>query len=164
MTKNFVFQPDAANKTIQLSIEFSAPIEKVWRAFTEVELLEKWLAPKPMTVCFKIMDFRVGGMWLYSMGMPGEHKGWARADFTAIEPGRLIISTNLFTDEHGNAPEGAPKSRTETRFSTTADNGTKVEVVKIFTKEETVTLFDQNGFKEGTLMGYQQLDELLASE
>jgi len=164
MTKNFVFETDADNKTIQLSIEFSAPIEKVWRAFTEVELLEKWLAPKPMTVNFKIMDFRVGGMWLYSMGMLGEHKGWSRADFTEIEHKRLIVSTNMFTNEHGIAPEGAPKSQTETRFSTTTDNGTKVEVVKIFTKEETVTLFAQNGFKEGTFMGYQQLDELLASE
>jgi len=165
MTKNFVFEPDAANKTIHLSIEFSAPIEKVWRAFTEVELLEKWMAPKPMTINFKVMDFRVGGMWLYSMGMPGEHKGGcSRADFTAIEHGRLIVSTNMFTDEHGNAPEGAPKSQTETRFSSTEDNGTKVEVVKIFTKEETVTLFAENGFKEGTIMGYEQLDELLASE
>ena len=146
MTKNFVFEPDAAAKTIYLSCEFSAPIEKVWRAFTEVELLEKWMAPKPMTIKFKVLDFRVGGMWLYSMGMPGDHKGWSRADFTAIEHGRLIASTNMFTDEHGNAPDGAPKSQTETRFSTIDGNGTKVEVVKIFTNEETVKLFSENGF------------------
>jgi uncharacterized protein YndB with AHSA1/START domain len=127
------------------------------------ELLQK--LNYSMTINFKVMDFRVGGMWLYSMGMPGEHKGGcSRADFTEIEYCRLIVSTNMFTDEHGNAPEGAPKSQTETRFSSTEDNGTKVEVVKIFTKEETVTLFAENGFKEGTIMGYEQLDELLASE
>lgn len=42
MTNNFVFEKDLAVKRIHVLREFNAPIEKVWRAWTEPALLEKW--------------------------------------------------------------------------------------------------------------------------
>ncbi len=45
---------DFKEKSILVSREFKAPLQTVWRAFTESELLEKWWAPKPWrTVTFK---------------------------------------------------------------------------------------------------------------
>jgi len=164
MTSNFVFEPDLAAKTIYISCEFSAPIEKVWKAFTEPTLIEKWIAPKPWTAETKIMDFTVGGIWLYAMVSPEGQKHWSRAEFTAIERCSAFSSINMFSDEEGSAPEGAPRSHTETKFSSIDGNKTKVDVVKTFTNEATVKMFVERGFKEGTLMGYSQLDELLASE
>ncbi len=161
MTSNFVFEPDLAAKQIYISCEFSAPIEKVWKAFTEPDLVDKWVAPKPWTAVTKKMDFTVGGIWLYAMVSPEGHKHWSLVEFTAIEHGSLIVSTNMFSDEEGNTPEGAPKSHTETKFSSVDGNSTKVDVVKTFTHEDTVKMFVERGFKEGTLMGYEQLEELL---
>jgi len=164
MTTNFVFEPDLAAKKIYISCEFSAPIEKVWRAFTEPDLIVKWIAPKPWTAENKIMDFTVGGIWLYAMVSPEGQKHWSYAEFTAIENGRAISSTNMFSDENGTTVANGPKSYTETKFSSVEGNKTKVEVVKIFTEEATVKMFVERGFKEGTMMGYNQLEELLASE
>ena len=84
MTSNFVFEHDLAAKTIHMSREFNAPIEKVWRAFTEAELLDKWVGPKPYNAVTKIMEFTVGGIWLYAMVGPEGPKGCSRAEFTAI--------------------------------------------------------------------------------
>ena len=164
MTSNFVFEPDLAAKTIYISCEFSAPIEKVWKAFTEPTLIEKWIAPKPWTAETKIMDFTVGGIWLYAMVSPEGQKHWTRIEFTAIENGSSISSTNMFSDEDGNTVAGAAKSYTETKFSSIDGNKTKVDVVKTFTDVATVKRFAEMGFKEGTIMGYNQLDKLLASE
>ncbi len=164
MTNNFVFEPDLAAKTIHIVREFNAPIEKVWKAFTEPDLIEKWIAPKPWKAETKIMDFTVGGIWLYAMVSPEGQKHWTHAEFTAIENGSAISSTNMFSDEDGNAVAGAAKSYTETKFTSIDGNRTKVDVVKIFTEEATVKMFVERGFKEGTIMGYNQLDELLASE
>ncbi|SHM14187.1 SRPBCC domain-containing protein [Mucilaginibacter sp. OK098] len=164
MTNNFVFETDLAAKKIHISREFNASIEKVWRAWTEPALIEKWIAPKPWTAETKIMDFTVGGIWLYAMVSPEGQKHWTLAEFTAIENGSIISSTNMFCDEGGTTVAGAPKSYTEAKFSSIDGNKTKVDVVKIFTDEATVKMFAEMGFKEGTIMGYNQLDELLASE
>lgn len=164
MTNNFVFEADLAAKTIHIVREFNAPIEKVWKAWTDPDLIEKWIAPKPWTAETKIMDFTVGGIWLYAMVSPEGQKHWTHVEFTAIENGSSISSTNMFSDEDGNTVAGAPKSYTETKFSSIDSNKTKVDVVKTFTDEATVKMFVEMGFKEGTIMGYNQLDELLASE
>ena len=49
MSKTTVVK-DFQEKSILVSREFNAPLEIVWRAFTESELLEKWWAPKPWSV------------------------------------------------------------------------------------------------------------------
>src|ERR1700743_1742193 len=83
MTNNFVFETDLAAKKIHVR-EFNAPIEKVWKAFTDPDLLEKWVAPKPWTAKTKIWDFTVGGISLYAMVSPEGQKYWVYAEFTEI--------------------------------------------------------------------------------
>src|ERR1700756_1383880 len=133
MTNNFIFEPDLDAKTIHIIREFNAPIEKVWRAWTEPDLIEKWIAPKPWKAETKIMNFTVGGIWLYAMVSPEGQKHWTRIEFTAIENGSSISSTNMFSDEDGTVASGAAKSYTETKFSSIDDNRTEVDVVKTFT-------------------------------
>ena len=38
---------DVANKKIVVVREFDAPLEEVWKAWTEKELLDQWWAPRP---------------------------------------------------------------------------------------------------------------------
>jgi uncharacterized protein YndB with AHSA1/START domain len=161
MTSNFTFEPNYAEKEIYLACEFTAPIDKVWKAFTVPELIEKWLAPKPFTLETVKFDFTVGGIWLYAMIITDGKRGYTRIEFTEIVHESVIAGIYMFSDEHGSIVEGAPRSLTTTKFSKTENNGTKVEVTKAFTDEETVKRFAEMGFKEGTLMGYEQLDALL---
>lgn len=164
MTNNFKFEPDMSAKIIYISREFNAPVGKVWKAFTEPDLIEKWIAPKPWVVKTKIMDFTVGGIWLYAMISPEGQKHWSYAEFTTIEIGSAIASTNMFSDEDGKTAANGPKSHTTTKFSSIDGYKTKVDVTKTFTDEATVKMFVEMGFKEGTIMGYNQLDELMASD
>ncbi|MHB1921926.1 MAG: SRPBCC family protein [Chitinophagaceae bacterium] len=164
MTNNFVFETDLAAKTIHIVREFNAPIKKVWRAWTEPDLIDKWIGPQPWTAKTKIMNFTVGGIWLWAMVGPEGQKHWTRIEFTAIENGSSISSINMFSDEDGSTVAGAPKSYTVTKFSSIDSNKTKVDVVKTFTDAASVKWFIEMGFKEGTILGYNQLDELLAAE
>ncbi len=164
MTNNFVFETDLAAKKIHIVREFNAPIEKVWKAWTDPDLIEKWMAPKPWTAVTKIMDFTVGGIWLYAMVSPEGQKHWVYAEFTAIENGSAFSSTGMFCDGEGNPVTDAPKSYRDTKFSSIDGNRTKVDMVITFEDEATIKLFVEGGFKEGTTMTLNQLDELLASE
>ena len=164
MTNNFVFESDLDAKTIHIVREFNAPIEKVWKAFTDPDVLEKWIAPKPWTAETKIWDFTVGGISLYAMVSPEGQKHWVYAEFTAIENGSAISTTGMFCDGEGNPVTDGPKSSRDTKFSSIEGNRTKVDSVITFDDEATIKWFVEGGFKEGTTMTFIQLDELLASE
>ncbi len=162
MTKNFVFEADVAAKKIHISREFNAPIEKVWRAWTEPALIEKWIAPKPWTAETKTWDFTVGGIWLYAMVGPDGQKHWVYAEFNAIENGSAFSATGMFCDAEGNPVASEPKSYRDTKFLSIEGNRTRIESVITFEDESTIKWFVEGGFKEGTIMGFEQLDELLA--
>ena len=164
MTNNFVFEPDLAAKKIHIIREFNAPIEKVWRAYTDPDLLRKWIAPKPWTVVPKIADFTVGGVWQYAMVSPEGHKHWVYDKFISIENCSAISSIGMSCDADGNPDTNGSKTYVETKFSSIEGNRTKVDSVITFDDEATIKWFVEGGFKEGTTMALEQLDELLASE
>jgi uncharacterized protein YndB with AHSA1/START domain len=151
-----------AAKTIRISREFNAPIEKVWKAWIEPGLFEKWIAPKPWTAKTKLMDFTVGGIRLYAMVSPEGQQHWVYDKFTAIEKESAISSIGMGCDEEGNPITDGPKSYVDTKFSSIEGNRTKVYSVITFEDEATIKWFVEGGFKEGTIATFNQLDELLA--
>ena len=164
MTNSFLFETDLAAKKIHVVREFNAPIEKVWRAFTEAAVLEKWIAPKPWTAVTKTMDFTIGGIWLYAMVGTEGQKHWVYAEFTAIENGSAFSTTGMFCDGEGNPLTAGPKSYRDTNFYAIDGNRTKVDMMIAFEEESSIKMFVEGGFKLGTDMTFNQLDELLAAE
>lgn len=164
MTNHFEFEADLANKKIHIAREFDAPIAKVWKAWTEPKLLEKWTVLKHWTAVTKIMDFTVGGVWLYAMVSPEGQKHWVYAKFTAIETGRAISSTGMFCDGEGDPVLDGPKSYRDTTFTSIEGNRTKINMVIRFEEESTLKMFVEGGFEEGIARTLTLLDELLALE
>lgn len=164
MANNFVFEADLAAKKIHISRDFNAPIEKVWKAWTDPEIIEKWIAPKPWKAETKIWDFTVGGVWLYAMVGTEGQKHWVYAKFTAIENSSAFSSMGMFCDGDGNPVHDAPKSYKDTKFSSIDGDRTRVDSVITFEEESTIKMFVEMGFKEGTTASLNNLDELLASE
>lgn len=164
MTNNFVFETDLGAKTIHITREFNAPVEKVWRAWTEPALLEKWVVLKHWTAETRTMDFTVGGVWLYAMISPEGQKHWVYAQFTAIETGKAIATTGMFCDADGNPVLDGPKSYRHTTFSAVEENRTKLEMLITFEEESTIKMFVEGGFKAGIAMTLELLDDLLTAE
>jgi uncharacterized protein YndB with AHSA1/START domain len=164
MTNNFVFEADMAAKQIHVVREFNAPVEKLWKAWTDPEIIEKWIAPKPWSAKTKTWDFTVGGVWLYAMVGTGGEQHWVYAKFTAIENGSALSTVGMFCDGDGNPVPDAPKSYRDTRFTPIDGTRSKVDTVITFEDESTIKWFVEGGFKEGTTMTFEQLDELLAPE
>lgn len=163
MTNNFVFETDLAAKKIHVVREFNAPIEKVWKAWTDPDLLEKWWGPKPWVAVTKSMNFTVGGVWLYAMVGPEGQKHWSNAKFTAIENGSRFAADTVFSDENGTVAPGAPVGHWDNKFVVIGNNKTKVVVDVSFDDESTIKMMVEMGFEGGFTMGLNQLDELLAS-
>jgi len=161
MAKNTLFKKDLANKRLHVTREFDAPVGKVWKAWTESELLDKWWAPKPWRAETKTMDFKEGGAWLYRMVGPDGTSQWSNIHFTIIVPGKSFSSACNFCDEHGNTDSNMPAMYWLVEFEATT-TGTKVEVELTFDKEADMEKIMTMGFEGGFTMGLGNLDELLA--
>ncbi|MDB5134366.1 MAG: Activator of Hsp90 ATPase 1 family protein [Mucilaginibacter sp.] len=160
MTKNFVFEKDLSAKKIHVIREFNAPIEKVWKAWTDPDLLEKWWGPKPWVAKTKSMDFIVGGIWLYYMVGPEGQKHWSHVKFTAIENGSRFAADTVFSDENGTVASDASVGHWDNKFVAVGDK-TKVVVDISFDDEATMKMMVEMGFEGGFTMGLNQLEELL---
>lgn len=158
-----ILEKDITAKKIHIERDFNAPIEKVWKAWTEPAMLEKWWGPKPWVARTKSMDFTVGGAWLYAMVGPEGQEHWSYVKFTAIEAGSRFAADAIFCDENGNTVPGAPVGHWDNKFIAAGDK-TKVVVDLTFDTEADIKMLVEMGFEGGFTMGLNQLDELLASE
>lgn len=100
-TALFDFQVDKAACAIRVDHSFDAPIDLVWSAWTESDILDQWWAPKPYRNVTLSMDFRAGGRWHYYMISPQDEKHYCFFDYSAIEPMRSYTGADGFCDEHG---------------------------------------------------------------
>ncbi len=163
-TKNeTVYTQDVANKKMTVVREFAAPIERVWAAWTQAELLDKWWAPKPWKAETKSMNFKEGGMWLYSMVGPNGERHWAAKEYKTIHAPKSFTSEDAFTDEHGKKNADFAPNFWGSQFQP-SPVGTKVTVEIIYKNEEEMQKQINMGFKEGFAMGHDNLDELLAKD
>lgn len=163
MTSNMIFEKDLSGKKIHIERKFNAPIEKVWKAWTDPTLLEKWWGPKPWIAKTISMDFKVGGAWRYVMEGPEGQQHWSNVKFTAIEDGNRFSADAIFCDENGITLPGAPVGHWDNKFLAAGDK-TTVVVDLSFDAEADIKMLVEMGFEGGFTMGLNQLDELLAAE
>lgn len=161
VTKETIFTKDVANKKIKVVREFDAPLDLVWRAWTESEMLDQWWAPRPWKAVTKSMDFREGGRWFYYMEGPDGSRHYCILDYKTITPKKSITSKDAFCDENGNITTDFPSMDWKNVF-TAAGNATKVEIEITFASEADLEKIIEMGFKEGFAAAHTNLDELLA--
>lgn len=149
-------------KSIIIKREFNAPLENVWRAFTESELLEQWWAPAPWKAESKKMDFKPGGYWLYCMVGPNGEKHYGRTNYISIDKHKSYDLEDVFCDENGTVNTALPVSKGRTSFSKTA-NGTVVEFKMTYATEEALKQIIEMGFEQGITMCFDQLDNLFST-
>ena len=156
----FDFTVDKSTKTVFITREFDAGLSLVWDAFTQQEILDQWVAPKPWVSKTKFMDFKVGGRRFYAMVGPEGLERWAIQKYTAISPKTNFKMTNAFADKDEN-PE-LPGSEWDYTFS--EQNGkTKVSITIYNESLARLEKMIEMGFTEGFKMSMNNLENLLAT-
>jgi uncharacterized protein YndB with AHSA1/START domain len=153
------FEKDLANKQLLVTREFKAPIEKVWRAWTEAEQLDKWWGPRPWNAETKTMDFKPNGQWLYAMVGPAGEKHWSNVFFTAVGTNTFDY-TCIFSDENGIANTDFP----EVHWHVTMKQEGEKTIVNVTVRFDDLADLEKlvaMGFQGGFTMGLNQLEELL---
>jgi uncharacterized protein YndB with AHSA1/START domain len=97
---------DASRDAVEIERTYDAPVDLVWRMWTDPAHFQAWYGPEGATVSVAEMDVRVGGARRVCMQVVtprGPVEMWfAGRHLEVIEPTRLVY-TEAMTDEHGNA-------------------------------------------------------------
>jgi uncharacterized protein YndB with AHSA1/START domain len=154
------FVVNKETKTVSITKEFDAKRDLVWDAYTKAELLDQWWAPKPFASRTKVMDFEVGGRRFYAMVSPEGAERWIVQKYTSITPKTNFKMFNAFADADENLE--LPGSDWDLSFSE-QDGTTKVNI-SIYNEslERLDRIIADGGFRTGTEMQLQNLEELLA--
>lgn len=98
---------DQNKKELVIERTFDAPVETVWKYWTEPEYFKKWWGPNIFTCPVSQIDFKVGGKYLHCMrGTAGDFKDkdfWSTGIYKEIVPMKKIVATDSFADKDGNA-------------------------------------------------------------
>ncbi|GIV37616.1 MAG: hypothetical protein KatS3mg032_1995 [Cyclobacteriaceae bacterium] len=159
----FNFTVDKDNNQIKVERSFNAPIDLVWAAWTQADILDQWWAPYPWRAETKHMDFREGGYWLYAMAGPGGEKHWSRADYLKIIPEKFFSYMDGFCNEAGILNTALPRSQWENNFMEKAGQ-TQVNILLTFNSLSDLETIIQMGFKEGFTAGLENLDQYLEAQ
>ena len=85
---------------------FDAPIELVWRAWTDPQHVMRWWGPKGFTSPSCKIDFREGGKFIFCMRAPKEFQGgqdfYTAGVYKKIVPLKLIEFSQALSDKDGN--------------------------------------------------------------
>jgi uncharacterized protein YndB with AHSA1/START domain len=153
MGKSNVVAP-AGVPQIEVTREFDAPRDLVYRAYTDPELLVQWLGPRGMEMVIDQFDVRHGGTYRYvhrdangnEYAFRGVFHGAPSPDgiVQTFEwegmPGHISLDTATFEDLGGRT-----RLRTNSVFQSVADRDGML----------------QSGMEDGMNQGFEQLDELL---
>jgi len=164
----FDFTVDKATKMVFITREFDAELSLVWDAFTKAEILDQWVAPKPMIAKTKYQDFKVGGKRFYAMINPEGQERWAIQEYTSITPKTNFKMYNAFANAYGN-PElsGSEWDHTFSEQNASPDDpfGRGATKVSIAIYNESLERLERilDGFTQGMKMSLSNLEDLLAS-
>jgi uncharacterized protein YndB with AHSA1/START domain len=140
---------------IIITREFDAPRDLVFRAYTDPELLVRWLGPRDLTTTFDHYEARDGGRWRYVSTDPQGNEYGFHGVFHGTPSPDGTVQTFEF--------EGVPGHvALETLTMEERDGRTLVRTVSSFQSVEDRDGMVASGMERGVREGDERMDELLA--
>jgi uncharacterized protein YndB with AHSA1/START domain len=139
---------------IDMSREFDAPRDLVFKAYTDPELLVQWLGPRKYRMTIDKYDLRDGGQWRYvNTDDDGNAWGFHGVFHGSPSPDRMVQTFEF---------EGAPGNVSLEELTLEERDGkTIVRTHSVYQTLEARDAMVASGMAEGVEDGFDRLDELL---
>ena len=140
---------------IEFIREFDAPVEAVFRAHKDPDLIKQWLGPNGYEVKIERYDFRTGGSYRY-IHKDGDDEYAFNGVFHVVCENAFAIQTFEF--------EGFPDvvSIESLRFEDLGNGRTRLVGHSVYPTQEARDGMVASGMERGMSEGYGRLDGLLA--
>lgn len=140
---------------IDFEREFDAPVEALFRAHREPDLVKQWLGPRGLEMEVDNYDFRTGGSYRYVHRAADGDEHWFRGVFHTVRENEFAIQTFEY--------EGFPDvvSLDSMRFEDLGGGRSRLVGHSVFSDPEAAEAMVQSGMESGMREGYERLDDLL---
>ncbi|WP_413560817.1 SRPBCC family protein [Bdellovibrio sp. HCB209] len=91
------------SKLLEIDRKFNAPVEKLFEAFADGEIIKKWWWPNGMYADNVVYEFVEGGRYFINMKGYENGGGGMTGRFEEIVQNERIVMTDQFADEKGTA-------------------------------------------------------------
>jgi uncharacterized protein YndB with AHSA1/START domain len=140
---------------IDMSREFDAPRDLVFKAYTDPELLVQWLGPRKYKMSVESWDVRDGGKWRY-VNSDDDGNAWG---FHGVFHGDQTPDGMLQTFEF----EGSPGNVSlESLVFEDEDGKTVIRNHSVYQSIQARDAMIESGMEGGVNEGFDRLDELIA--
>ena len=155
-TPETTIEADPAVPTIRIVRDFDAPPDRVYRAWTDPELVVRWMGPNGVEMTLDHWDATTGGSYRYTIGKDGEEAAAFFGSFHEARPGERLVQT--FTWE--GMPDGVALETIT--FEDLGDGRTRTIGLSLVENLEARDGIMASGMEVGVYEGYEKLDALLA--
>jgi uncharacterized protein YndB with AHSA1/START domain len=146
---------EPGGQAVIIEHEFDAPIDKVWRAYTEPDLYIQWMGPHELTGKIDAWEMKPGGKYGYTHttadGQSFSFVGYRRE----VKPKERIVETFEWLGLPGHI------SLNSADLMDLGDGRTKVVATAVFQTPEDRDGMIESGMERGITEGNERLDELL---
>ena len=153
---------DIDNRTLTITAEFAAPLERVWGLYADPRQLEQVWGPPQYPATFVDHDLRPGGRMTYYMTSPEGEKFGGYWDVDEVEEPRRFAFRDGFADADLNPNPDLPISHCDYAFSAAGDSTRAVFTSRFDSAEDLQKVLDM-GVEEGSRTAINQIDGFLAN-
>lgn len=153
---------DPEAKTLTITAHLDAPVDRVWRIWSDPRQLERWWGPPTHPATVLEHDLTPGGTVTYLMtGPEGDQRGgWWR--IRAVDPPRYLEFEDGDADAAGNPDPSMPTTLIRVTLTESTDDSTDMEITSVFPSIEAMEQLIAMGTEAGMAAAVGQIDELLA--
>jgi uncharacterized protein YndB with AHSA1/START domain len=151
------------DRSIVVTSDFAAPVERIWQLWSDARQLEKWWGPPTYPATVTDFELVPGGRVGYYMTSPEGTRFGGLWMVESVEEPRRLTFADAFADADGNAAEGMPVGRCVVEL-TERDGGTRMVTTTTYASAEDLEKVLAMGMEEGLTAAIGQIDDLLAAE
>ncbi len=154
---------DLETRTIAITAEFAAPVERIWQVYADPRQLEQVFGPPSHPATFVELDLTPGGKAHYFMTSPEGEKYYGWWKVTAVdEPHTFAFEDGFAADDTFTPLEDMPVSRCVDVFEP-IDSGTRATFTSTYESAEALQNVLDMGVIEGASSAIDQIDTLVAT-
>ncbi|HZB42789.1 MAG TPA: SRPBCC domain-containing protein [Ilumatobacter sp.] len=154
---------DLDSRTLTITAEFAAPVERVWQIYADPRQLEKVFGPPTHPATFVEHDLTPGGRAHYFMTSPEGEKFYGWWKVTAVDEPRSFAFDDGFASDDSFTPlDDMPVSHNVYVFES-VDKGTRATFTSTYDSTEALEKVLEMGVVEGASSAIDQIDTLVAA-
>jgi uncharacterized protein YndB with AHSA1/START domain len=146
-----------SDRELVLARLIDAPVEAVWEAWTDPELVKRWFTPAPWTTVAAEMDIRAGGSSCVTMRSPEGQEFPNPGVFLEVVPMRRLVMTDAYVEAW--RPSEKPFMTVDLTLEPVGGQTRYIARVRHWTAEDKAE-HEKMGFHEGWGKATDQLEEV----